>query len=213
MSIGLALLFNIRFPVNFDSPYQAVSVIDFWRKWHMTLSQFLRDYLYIRLGGNRFGILRKYSNIFLTMLIGGLWHGAGWTFILWGAYHGLLLIINHRLEDSGIKAPKLLGRVLTFLLVAYGWVCFRAPDTHAVFSMTQGLFGLRGLGIGETYYVAKREMIHLFIPLAIALLAPNAEYWAKKVKPNTLWGILFALMFAAGILCLNRESAFLYFQF
>ena len=95
MAIGLGLLFGIRLPFNFASPYKAVNIIDFWRRWHMTLSKFLRDYLYVPLGGNRKGGARRYVNLFLTMLIGGLWHGAAWTFVIWGALHGVFLIVNH----------------------------------------------------------------------------------------------------------------------
>lgn len=213
MAIGLGLLFNIRFPVNFNSPYQAVSLGDFWHRWHMTLSQFLRDYLYIRLGGNRLGFLRKYLNIFITMLLGGLWHGAGWTFILWGAYHGFLLALNHRLEDAGYKMPNWLGRAVTFLLVIYGWVLFRSPNLDTVFQLTASLAGLNGFSVLETPYLPKRQMILLAVPILVALFAPNAEFWAKKIKPNLKWGAAFAAMLVADLLCLNRESAFLYFQF
>lgn len=213
MAIGLGLLFNIRFPVNFNSPYQATSIIDFWRRWHMTLSQFLRDYLYIRLGGNRLGEWRKYMNIFLTMLIGGLWHGAGWTFILWGAYHGILIVLNHVMEKMGYKPSHFLAKTATFLLVVYGWVFFRSPHWETALAMTKSMAGFHGLGLHETPYIAKKQLLFLFIPMLIAFFMPNAEYWAKKIRPNLRWGIVFGLMFMAGILCLNRESAFLYFQF
>jgi D-alanyl-lipoteichoic acid acyltransferase DltB (MBOAT superfamily) len=99
MAIGLALMFNIRLPINFNSPYKATNIIDFWRRWHITLSRFLRDYLYIPLGGNRHGVARRYGNLMLTMLLGGLWHGAGWTFIVWGGLHGMFLFMNHFWHD------------------------------------------------------------------------------------------------------------------
>ena len=95
MAIGLGLMFDIRLPVNFNSPYKAVNIIDFWRRWHITLSRFLRDYLYIPLGGSRLGAPRRYANLMITMLLGGLWHGAGWTFVIWGGLHGIFLVINH----------------------------------------------------------------------------------------------------------------------
>lgn len=213
MAIGLGLLFNIRFPANFDSPYQAASIIDFWRRWHMTLSQFLRDYVYVRLGGNRLGEMRKYANIFLTMLIGGLWHGAGWTFILWGGYHGALLVGNHAADKAGFKLPLWLGQALTFLLVLYGWVLFRSSNLEIAGAMTSGLAGLRGWGFGETHFIWKRQLLWLLVPMAVAFFAPNAEYWAKKIKPTLSWGIVFSGMLIMDILYLNRESAFLYFQF
>src|SRR6516225_4328018 len=106
MAIGLALLFGIRLPVNFRSPYKAFSIIEFWRRWHITLSRFLRDYLYIPLGGNRFGVGRRYLNLMLTMLLGGLWHGAGWTFLIWGGLHGLYLVVNHQWRDHKCKWPE-----------------------------------------------------------------------------------------------------------
>ncbi len=213
MAIGLALLFNVRFPVNFNSPYQAVSLIDFWRRWHMTLSFFLRDYLYFRLGGNRLGHLRQYANIFFTMLIGGLWHGAGWTFILWGGYHGLLLVLNHFWENRGFKIPRRVGQAVTFFLVVYGWVFFRSPDLSSALEMTRGLFGWHGFQWTGNYFIAKRQMLLLILPLFIIFVFPNAEYWARRMRPSRRWGFVFCALFMAGILCLNSESAFLYFQF
>src|SRR3546814_2190702 len=120
MAIGIARMFGIRLPLNFDAPYRATSIIDFWRRWHMTLSRFLRDYLYIPLGGGRRGSVRRYGNLMITMLLGGLWHGAGWTFVVWGGLHGLLLVVNHlwrrvvpwRLETWWSRA---FARLLTFL--------------------------------------------------------------------------------------------------
>jgi alginate O-acetyltransferase complex protein AlgI len=138
MAIGLALLFGFRLPINFLSPYQATSLIDFWRRWHITLSAFLRDYLYIPLGGNRGGSLQHYRNILITMLLGGLWHGAGWTFIAWGAAHGILLLVNHAwrsLLDRTIRlgalwraCPRIVPASVTFACVALAWVLFRAHD-------------------------------------------------------------------------------------
>jgi D-alanyl-lipoteichoic acid acyltransferase DltB (MBOAT superfamily) len=213
MAIGLALLFNIRFPANFNSPYQAESVIDFWRRWHMTLSQFLRDYLYIRFGGNRLGFVRTHVNLLLTMLIGGLWHGAGWTFIIWGLYHGILLVLNHVTQARGLNPPRLLARALTFVAIIYGWVFFRSTSMSQALDMSQSLLGMHGFGLGETYFIWKGQFIFLIASLGIALFVPNTERWSKKIRPNLGWGILFYLLFVSGLLCLNRESAFLYFQF
>jgi alginate O-acetyltransferase complex protein AlgI len=114
MAIGLGLLFNIRLPINFNSPYKATSISDFWRRWHITLSNFLRDYLYIPLGGSRRGEIRRYVNLLMTMLLGGLWHGAGWTFVLWGGLHGLYLCINHGWRKLNVSLPKLFAWLLTF---------------------------------------------------------------------------------------------------
>jgi D-alanyl-lipoteichoic acid acyltransferase DltB (MBOAT superfamily) len=148
MAIGLALLFGIRLPVNFRSPYQATSVVEFWRRWHITLSRFLRDYLYIPLGGNRLGERRRYINLMLTMLLGGLWHGAGWNFLVWGGLHGFYLSINHlwrklRGEASG-SIEKGLSWVITFFSVVIAWVFFRARTLAGAWQMLGSLFGLEG---------------------------------------------------------------------
>jgi len=155
MALGISCLFGVRLPINFNSPYQAVNIIDFWRRWHMTLSRFLRDYLYFPLGGNRKGAFRRYNNLLATMLLGGLWHGAGWTFVLWGGLHGVYLVINHAWH--GVRASlgfpagrsSLIGRytgmTITFLAVVVAWVCFRAPDFHTAQSMVGSMVGLNGV--------------------------------------------------------------------
>ncbi|CAN0513146.1 unnamed protein product, partial [Phaeothamnion confervicola] len=131
MAIGLALLFGLRLPINFASPYKAASLIDFWRRWHITLSRFLRDYLYIPLGGGRAGAVRRLVNVLIVMMLGGCWHGAGWTFLLWGTLHGLGLIANHawlmvRGPRGGMSVYA--GRLSTFVFVALAWIPFRAAD-------------------------------------------------------------------------------------
>ena len=154
MAIGLSRLFNIKLPLNFDSPYKAANIIDFWRRWHMTLSQFLRDYLYIALGGNRNGVVRRYINLALTMLLGGLWHGAGWTFVIWGGLHGVYLIINHlwrglRQKYWGDAKPSRLGCYaslgLTFVAVVVGWVFFRSANFSTALSIVKSMFGGNGI--------------------------------------------------------------------
>jgi alginate O-acetyltransferase complex protein AlgI len=149
MAVGLALLFGIRLPVNFRSPYKATSIIDFWRRWHITLSRFLRDYLYIPLGGNRLGELRRYLNLLVTMLLGGLWHGAGWNFLIWGGLHGLYLCVNHLWQAwrgraaasaSGLFA-KGISWAITFAAVVLAWVFFRAKTLDGAWQMLSSLFG------------------------------------------------------------------------
>ena len=144
MAIGLARMFGIRLPENFNSPYKANSIIDFWRRWHITLSNFLRDYLYIALGGNRNGSIRRYINIGITMLLGGLWHGAGWNFVFWGGLHGLFLIANHLWRGVWPqKGNALIGvffsRLLTLLAVSIAWVFFRAESTHGAMAILKGM--------------------------------------------------------------------------
>ena len=150
MAVGLGAMFGIRLPVNFASPYRAISIIDFWRRWHITLSRFLRDYLYFPLGGNRRGKARRYVNIFVTMVLGGIWHGAGWTFLLWGAFHGVLIVINHAWQRlwHGPPLPRFAGWGLTFVLVTLAWVPFRALDIAATWHFYGGLFGMGGLPHG-----------------------------------------------------------------
>lgn len=156
MAVGLSWMFNIRLPFNFDSPYKAVNIIDFWRRWHMTLSRFLRDYLYISLGGNRNGRFRRYINLLLTMLLGGLWHGASWTFVAWGALHGTYLMINHGWRAlRGDDRPRsrlgtAAGRTLTLVAVIVAWVFFRADSVHAAVSMVQSMAGLNGFNLPES---------------------------------------------------------------
>ncbi len=155
MAIGLSRLFGVVLPLNFHSPYQAVNVIEFWRRWHMTLSRFLRDYLYIPLGGNRKGAARRHINLLLTMALGGLWHGAGWTFVAWGVLHGVFLVVNHgwhalraRLGHDLRRSTwwgRACGGLLTFTAVVIGWVLFRAADFTTAVAMLKAMAGMNGL--------------------------------------------------------------------
>jgi alginate O-acetyltransferase complex protein AlgI len=148
MAIGLSLLFNVKLPENFNSPYKARNIIEFWRRWHMTLSSFLKEYLYIPLGGNRYGQLRTYMNLIVTMLLGGLWHGANWTFVIWGALHGVYLLINHTWAaiwptNSLTTLPSVWVRCistgLTFLAVVFAWVFFRSTTVAAAWVMVSDM--------------------------------------------------------------------------
>jgi D-alanyl-lipoteichoic acid acyltransferase DltB (MBOAT superfamily) len=151
MAIGLARLFGIKLPLNFNSPYKATSIIDFWRRWHITLSRFLRDYLYISLGGNRKGEVRRLTNLMITMLIGGLWHGAGWTFVLWGGLHGCYLVINHGWRklfgNNKSKLTSIVGWGITQITVVIAWVPFRAETLYGTKNIISGMLGLNGYEI------------------------------------------------------------------
>ncbi len=157
MAIGGARLFGIRLPLNFHSPYKAANITEFWRRWHMTLSRFLRDYVYIPLGGNRAGRLRRYQNLLATMLIGGLWHGAGWNFVIWGGLHGLYLVVHQGWQRiradflPGGLLPARLGKFLawliTFTAVVVGWVFFRATDLDSAIALLRGMAGLNGVSL------------------------------------------------------------------
>ena len=187
MAIGLAYLIGIKIPINFNSPYKSTSIIEFWRRWHMTLSRFLRDYLYFSLGGNRKGNTRRYVNLFLTMVIGGIWHGAGWTFVIWGALHGSYLMINHSWRklrfgilnwntDVGF-VEMAVARFLTLLAVIIGWVYFRAESIGGANHMLLTMFGFYGVSL----------------PSALQALIPNgfANYLIEM-------GIVFNGMFSGG---------------
>ena len=139
MAIGASLLFNIRLPINFNSPYKALDIQDFWRRWHITLSRFLRDYLYIPLGGNRIRPARTYLNIFVTFLLGGFWHGASWMFIIWGVLHGAALIIHRIWQGLGLRLPSSVAWLLTFTFVNVAWVFFRAKDMAAAMKVLGGM--------------------------------------------------------------------------
>jgi alginate O-acetyltransferase complex protein AlgI len=173
MAIGLALLFGIRLPVNFRSPYQATSIIEFWRRWHITLSRFLRDYLYIPLGGNRFGEQRRYVNLLITMLLGGLWHGAGWNFLVWGGLHGLYLCINHlwrgwRGSKPEVSIAGLMVKggcwAITFFAVVVAWVFFRAKTAAGAWQMLQGLFGVEA---GSSAYASPGILRLMDLPMLV----------------------------------------------
>ena len=209
MAIGLGLLFGIRLPINFASPYRATSLIEFWHRWHITLSRFLRQYLYIPLGGNRHGDARQYANILIVMLLGGLWHGAGWTFVAWGGIHGLGLIANHlwRRSLSKFSIPFWLGWGLTFGFVSIAWVFFRAETWSGAVIVLVGLGGLGGVVLPETYLTwlggagtalaatgVRFETMLLFLGakqigllaacLGITLLMPNTQTWIGYQAPG-----------------------------
>ena len=140
MAIGASLLFNIKLPINFNSPYKATSIQDFWRRWHITLSTFLKDYIYIPLGGNRKGTFRTSTNLMATFILGGIWHGAGWTFVFWGFLHGVALVINHLWKSIGLKMPMLLAWFITFNFVNIAWVFFRAKEWSDALKVLRAMF-------------------------------------------------------------------------
>lgn len=166
MAIGLALMFNIRFPLNFFSPYRVTSIIDFWRCWNITLSNFLRDYIYIPLGGNRYGLPEQIRNLLITMLLGGLWHGAAWTFVIWGALHGIYLTVNHLWRRTGIILHSFICWLATFLAVIIGWVFFRADSISSAIKILKGMFGLNGISVPSSFSGPGMFMPSGFTPLS-----------------------------------------------
>ena len=223
MAIGAALLFNIRLPINFNSPYKSYNIQDFWRRWHITLSVWLRDYLYIPLGGNRNGKARTLLNLFLTFLLGGLWHGAAWTFVLWGSMHGIYLII-HRIWSRTFKLTlhKSLAWPLTFLFVALAWIPFRANDWSRVDIFISGLIGQHGYSLTDSFkenipFIFTNHFWYIILgsSLLISLFIPNS-YQLLKLKNEVWFQSFIALIFGASLLVLSLPEAvqeFMYFQF
>jgi alginate O-acetyltransferase complex protein AlgI len=172
MAIGLGLMFGIRLPLNFYSPYKGTSIIDFWRRWHMTLSRFIRDYIYIPLGGNRQGFNRQMINLVLAMMIAGLWHGAAWTFVIWGTLHGIYLVTNHgwrRLfklkEGVNTLWGTILSTSLTFIAVTVAWVFFNAASIDGAVVMLKSMIGLNGFHLTHNYYVILGPVSHFLTQL------------------------------------------------
>ena len=204
MAIGLGQIFGIKLPLNFNSPYKSKSIIDFWRRWHISLSSFLKEYIYIPLGGNKNGIFIKYFNILVVMIIGGIWHGAGWNFILWGFSHGILLIVNHEINRNNIKIflPTLAKQIITFLLVTITWVLFRAENILSIKNFYSGMIGQNGfyldhrlekflpytspLIIFEGLHIGSFDLLGVFYIaisiLIISLFANTNEIINKKEK-------------------------------
>jgi alginate O-acetyltransferase complex protein AlgI len=239
MAIGLALLFNIRLPVNFNSPYKATNIQDFWRRWHITLSRFLRDYVYIPLGGNRKGGFRTYNNLMATFVIGGLWHGAGWTFVFWGFLHGLALIIQKLWEKLGFKLWSWFAWLITFNFVNIAWVFFRAKEWDDAVRILTSMVNFDRVGnnleIKTNFHIwSYLDDLHLTITslvysntilLLTCLLATilflvssnNTNSIIKTFKPNVYHLFGFIALFLISLFKMTYlsggDSEFLYFNF
>ncbi len=241
MAIGLSLLFGVRLPYNFNSPYQARNISDFWRRWHMTLSRFLRDYLYVPLGGNRRGRLRRYINLLATMLLGGLWHGASWTFVIWGGLHGIYLVINHawqwlwgRLPPGSYPrgpfwsaAARSASVALTLLCVIVAWAFFRAPTFEAAFRIVGAMFGIGTPSGAPT--AAPGSFLWIAVFSLVALLGKNSQqlidgYLASALdRPSMRWhgelqtafcgAMVVGIFFLAAITASRNVTEFIYFNF
>jgi alginate O-acetyltransferase complex protein AlgI len=209
MAVGLGELFGLRLPQNFNSPYKATSIADFWRRWHISLSSVLRDYLYVPLGGNRRGTLTTYRNVLITFLLGGLWHGAKWTFVIWGAYHGILLCLHRVLEKPLSALPATLQRALTFLLVVIGWVFFRA-DT---FEKAAGWLGSMVVWRSGSPSVSVLFACAFLAAAVVAHGFPNTFQLKHKWSPVMSLGIAAAFGVVLMLMSAGHESPFLYFQF
>ena len=211
MAIGLGLMFGLVLPTNFNAPYSARSISDFWRRWHMTLSSFLRDYLYIRLGGSRHGAARQTLALAVTMLLGGLWHGAAWTFVAWGGLHGLALAINHAFRRLGLTMPTILGWALTMLFVIHGWVLFRAETFEAAQRMLGAMWST-SLALGEV----SRSAWLLLPAAAVALAGPTSQRASLQALVPRGRTALACGLALAGLVILTggwHTPEFIYFQF
>jgi D-alanyl-lipoteichoic acid acyltransferase DltB (MBOAT superfamily) len=226
MAIGLALIFGITLPYNFNSPYKANSIIDFWRRWHMTLSRFLKEYIYIPLGGSKKGNRRQFLNLLLTMFLAGLWHGAGWTFVMWGLLHGAYIVVNHGWRALAIAKPILivafpliLRRALTFIAIVIAWVVFRSENIPTAINIISSMFDLEF----TTTKQDTKNIISLSIGLFLVWFAPNSnEIFSNKNNNSAIayrWStniispIAFSTMAFIAVIYLARAQEFLYFQF
>jgi alginate O-acetyltransferase complex protein AlgI len=208
MAVGLGYLVGFRLPRNFNLPYRAATISDFWRRWHISLSTWLRDYLYIPLGGNRGSPARTRLNLFLTMLLGGLWHGANWTFVLWGAWHGLALLVDHATAKRR-SLPISVEHLLTMLVVVVGWVMFRADNVQSALQVYRGMLGLSGFDVG---FLTAHLVPMVFLTGALVLsVMPDTEDFRLPVRPAV--AVALAAVFAVCLSRLTLPSPFLYFQF
>ena len=211
MAVGLGYLFSLRIPQNFDAPYRSLGIQDFWRRWHISLSMWLRDYLYIGLGGNRKGKRRTYVNVMIVMLLGGLWHGAGWTFVIWGGYHGVLLIIDRWFLPVFKRYPPILYRAQTFALVVIGWVFFRATSLRMAAGWLRSMFTV---GLSREFSLPAAPMVLGWIGIALFAIAFLPETWNFKFGTTRRWAGLYAAGFLVAYLFMNgTNSPFLYYQF
>lgn len=234
MAIGISLMFNIRLPINFNSPYKAKDIQDFWRRWHITLSRFLRDYIYIPLGGNKVDRYHNYGNLFAVFLIGGLWHGASWMFIIWGALHGVAIVLHRIWKDLGLRMWEWLGWLITFNFVNIAWVFFRAKDWDMANKVLTGMTGSSGImlneKIGNTIIVLlspysitfgnwlqnihgnNKTLLWSAAGLLFVLLFKNSHELAHNLKENKMILAILFLWFSS-INSLGKISEFLYFNF
>lgn len=238
MAIGAALLFNIKLPINFNSPYKATNIQEFWRRWHITLSRFLKEYVYIPLGGNRKGSFKTYNNLMITFLLGGLWHGAGWTFIFWGFLHGAALAIHRLWQSVGFKLPSLLAWFITFNFVNIAWVFFRATSWDNATKVLQGMFVvdsdsfhvslefLNKLSMWldtplypyvEILYngtVDEKALIYIVLILPLVLYMKNSVYYLnKQISFKMMMVASLAFVCAMVNSLFTSTEVFLYFNF
>ncbi len=214
MAVGLAFLLGFRFPQNFDSPYKSRNISDFWRRWHMSLSFWLRDYLFIPMGGSRNGRFATLRNLTVTMFLGGLWHGAQWTFVVWGLLHGAFLVVHNVLKGFGLTPRNVVvNRVITFMCVCSAFVIFRAPSMHVAGNVLGAMAGLDGIDSGAQLRTRVGGMFALMIVAALVFVNVAPNTWEVQIRPRAIHGLALGLVLATAILMIANPSPFLYFQF
>lgn len=214
MAIGLGLMFNIDFPINFNSPYKSPNIREFWRRWHITLSKFLRDYIYVPLGGNRYGEWITSRNLMITFILGGIWHGAGWTFIAWGFLHGGALVVHRQFEKLNWKMPDWMGIVVTFLFVNIAWIFFRATSWPDAVNVLKAMFGM-GAEPSDFTLVTDYHFTPIWIAAVILLFTKNTNELTASFEPKKkyAWRLIALLVINAVFLNSILNQEFLYFDF
>jgi alginate O-acetyltransferase complex protein AlgI len=214
MAVGLAYLLGFRFPQNFDSPFKSLNIADFWRRWHMSLSFWLRDYLFIPLGGSRNGRAQTLRNLMVTMFLGGLWHGAAWTFVIWGLLHGVYLVVHNVLRSAGLTPRSaVVNRALTFVAVVAAFVIFRAPDLATAGDMLAGMAGLHGLEPLGTMRTLITSVFAFEVAALIVFVNVAPNTWEIDVRPRVWQGALVGLAAGVAFLLLAQPHPFIYYQF
>jgi alginate O-acetyltransferase complex protein AlgI len=216
MAIGLGLMMGFRFPINFNQPYRSVGITDFWRRWHISLSAFLRDYLYIPLGGNKKGTLRTYVNLSATMLLGGLWHGAAWNFIFWGAYQGFWLVVERLCGKRSMfqLAPRLLQVPLTFVVVIFGWILFRSETLAEAWTHWLAMLGVHAAGVEPVLVnVVPAHWLALAAGALVVWGIPTTQEFLKAPRPRRILALQALFLLALVHLHYQDHVPFLYFQF
>lgn len=225
MALACALFFNIKLPINFNSPYKATNIQDFWRRWHITLSRWLKEYIYIPLGGNRIGTAKTLRNLLMTFLLGGLWHGAAWTFIGWGGAHGLALVTHRLWQKTGIQLNRILSCIITFIFINMAWILFRSRDLDGIKKFYHAFTGQNGFAIRQEYFSTKfldsvpgNSSLIFFVSLgicfALVFFAPNSNkilHWPEKIK--LLLAIMLSICCFISVVLPDSHPQFIYSQF
>ena len=226
MAIGLGKMFNIEIPLNFESPYKSKSITEFWRRWHITLGRALSTYVYIPLGGNRKGKVRTYINLFVTFFVSGLWHGASWTFVLWGVLHGCFVVIERMFQNTLAKIPNIVRTIITFLIVNLLWVLFRAETFGQAAMVYRGLINIKEFGLASVarltldgifdfpvMVAVAYVFIVLLVLMIIVFMCRNSVEKVKTLIFNRKTLIFTSLLFIISVVHLSRLSVFIYFNF